>query len=99
MPTSIIKAMPSSSQAHGTLMNLVATGWALTSAFAGLFVICYLLSFVWPTSGLAHGWMGPVATHPDNFARTFVGGVVASAAAAWLTAVLCVPVYNRLIGC
>jgi hypothetical protein len=74
MPTSIIKAMPSSSQAHGTLMNLVATtGWTLTSAFAGLFVICYLLSFVWPTSGLAHGWMGPAATHPDNFARTFVG--------------------------
>ena len=38
------------------------------------------------------------ATHPDNFARTFVEGVVGSTVAAWLTAVLFVPVYNRMIG-
>ena len=98
MPTSTINTMPSSSQAHGAPMNLVATGWALTSALVGLFVICYLLSFVWPTSGLAHGWVGLFATHPDNFTRTLVEGVVGSGAAAWLTAVLFVPVYNRMIG-
>ncbi|MCG7392938.1 DUF5676 family membrane protein [Microvirga sp. ACRRW] len=98
MPVSTIETMPSSSQTRGTSMNLVATGWALTSALVGLFVICYLLSFVWPTSGLAHGWVSLLATQPDNFVRTFVEGVVGSTAAAWLAAVLFVPVYNRMIG-
>jgi hypothetical protein len=79
-------------------MNLVATGWALTSALVGLFVICYLLSFMWPTSGLAHGWVNLFAAHPDSFARTFIEGVVCSTVAAWLAAVLFVRVYNRTIG-
>jgi hypothetical protein len=98
MPTSTLETMPPSSRAHGISMNVVATGWALTSALVGLFVICSLLSFVWPTSGLAHGWVNLFATHPDNFARTFIEGVVGSTGAAWLAAVLFVPAYNRMIG-
>lgn len=98
MPTSTIETRPTPSQAHGTSMNLVATGWALTSALVGLFVICYLLSFVWPASGLAHGWVGLFATQPGSLVRTFMEGVVGSAVAAWIGAVLFVPVYNRMIG-
>lgn len=79
-------------------MNLMATGCALTSALVGLFVICYLLSFVWPTSGLAHGWVSLFATHPENPGRTLVEGIVGSAVAAWIGSVLFVPIYNRMIG-
>jgi hypothetical protein len=79
-------------------MHLVATGWALTTTLVGLFVICYLLSFVWPTSGLAHGWVSLFATQPDSPGRTLVEGIVGNAVAAWIGAVLFVPVYNRMIG-
>jgi hypothetical protein len=99
MSTSTIKTTLPTSQAHGTApMHLVAMGWALTTALVGLFVICYLLSFVWPTSGLAHGWVSLFATHPESPGRTLVEGIVGNAVAAWIAAVLFVPVYNRMIG-
>ena len=79
-----------------TPLNLVATGWGLTSALIGLFVVCFALSFVWPAGGGSHAWIRLFATDPDNLLRTLVEGVLGSAAAAWLTAVLFVPVYNRL---
>jgi hypothetical protein len=85
------------SDSRATLpLNLVAVGWALTSALVGLFVLCYLAAFVWPTSGLAHGWVSLFATQPGNVGLTLVEGIVGSGAAAWLGAVLFVPVYNRL---
>jgi hypothetical protein len=79
-----------------TPLNLVATGWGLTSALVGLFVVCFALSFVWPAGGGPHAWIRLFASQPDNVLRTLVEGVLGSAAAAWLTAVLFVPVYNRL---
>src|SRR4051812_22844139 len=97
MATVTTDRVPLGTGAHlRTPMNLIATGWGLTSALVGLFVLCDLLSFVWPTSGLAHGWIRLFATEPDNVARTFVEGVLGSAAAAWIGTVLFVPVYNRL---
>lgn len=78
-------------------MNLLATGWALTTTLVGLFVLCYLAALVAPALGLAHGWIGLFATQPDNLVRTFAEGVVGSAAAAWVATLLFVPVYNRLI--
>ncbi len=98
MPTSAIETLPSSSRAHGTSMNLVAMGWALTSALVEPVRDRYLLSFVWPTSGLAHGWVSLFATSPDSPGRTLVEGILGNAAAAWIAAVLFVPVYNRMIG-
>src|SRR3954465_7589294 len=62
-------------------MNLVATGWALTSALVGLFILCDILAYAWPTSALAHSWIRLFATEPDNMARTFVE---ASSATPWL---------------
>lgn len=79
-------------------MNFVATGCALTSALVGLFILCDVLAYVWPTSALAHGWIRLFATEPDNVARTFVEGVLGSAVAAWIAALLFVPVYNRFAG-
>lgn len=78
-------------------INLMATGWALTTTLEGLFVLCYLAALVVPSLGLAHGWVGLFATQPDNLVRTLAEGVIGSAAAAWVAAILFVPVYNRLI--
>lgn len=91
-------ALPAADAPQSAPMNLVAVGWAMTGTLVGLFVICYLLSLVWPTSGLAHGWIGLFATQPANPVRTVVEGIVGSAAAAWIATVLFVPVYNRMIG-
>ena len=99
MATITTDRAPSPLQARLTSpMNLVATGWALTSTLVGLFILCDVLAFVWPTSALAHGWIRLFATEPDNIARTFVEGVLGNAAAAWIAALLFVPVYNRLAG-
>ncbi|PVE24783.1 hypothetical protein DC522_09220 [Microvirga sp. KLBC 81] len=78
-------------------MSLMAAGWALSSALIGLFILCYLATLVWPTAGLAHGWIEIFASQPDNLPRSFAEGVIGSLAAAWITVVLFVPVYNRLI--
>ena len=97
MTTVTTDRAPSGTDAHLRVpLNLIATGWGLTCALVGLFVLCDALAFVWPTSGLAHGWIRLFATEPHNVARTFVEGVLGSAAAAWIAAVLSVPIYNRL---
>jgi hypothetical protein len=64
---------------RGTPMNLVATGWAPTSVLVGLSVICCVLSFIWPTSGLAHGWVdedwsdpGPLRTTALDLAQRLI---------------------------
>ncbi|WP_430914085.1 hypothetical protein [Methylobacterium sp. sgz302541] len=99
MATITTDRAPSSLQTRLTSpMNLVATGWALTCALVGLFILCDVLAYVWPTSALAHGWIRLFATEPDNIARTLVEGVLGNAVAAWIAALLFVPVYNRLAG-
>lgn len=79
-------------------MNLIATGCGLTSALVGLFVVCFALSFVWPSGGGAHAWIRLFASDTDNVVQTLIQGMLGSAAAAWLTALLFIPVYNRLAG-
>ncbi|TGD97705.1 hypothetical protein [Methylobacterium nonmethylotrophicum] len=79
-----------------TPLNLVATGWGLTSALVGLFILCFALSFAWPAGGGSHAWVRLFASQPDSLTRMFVEGVLGCAAAAWVAAALFVPVYNRL---
>ena len=55
--STLINPVSADDTPRSTRMHLKALGWALTSTLVGMFVICYLLSFVWPTSGLAHGWV------------------------------------------
>lgn len=81
-----------------TPINLIAAGWGLTCALVGLFLICFVLSTVWPAGGGSHAWIKLFASEPDNIPRTFVEGVLGSAVAAWLAALLFVPVYNRMAG-
>ena len=99
MPASTVDSTLQTSHPQTTSgMNLTATGLALTSALVGLFLVCYILSFVWPTGGLAHGWVDLFVSQPGNVAMTFVEGIVGNAIAAWLAALLFVPVYNKMIG-
>jgi hypothetical protein len=79
-------------------MNLVGTGWALTSALVGLFVLRHLAAFAWPTSGLIHGCVALVTTEAGNVARTFIEGVIGCSVGAWVVAALSVPISNRLAG-
>ena len=99
MPASTLHSTSASATEtrHISPLHLTAMGWALTTALVGLFILCLLSVLVWPTSALAHGWIRLFATEPDNLARTFAEGVLGSAVAAWITTVLFVPVYNRLI--
>ena len=78
-------------------LDLTAIGWALTITLVGLFILCYLAMFVRPSLGLAHGWIALFSSQPDNLGRTFVEGVIGSVTGAWISAILFVPVYNRLI--
>jgi hypothetical protein len=78
-------------------VNLVATGAALTITLVGLFVLCELAALVWPTAGLAHGWVRLFASEPEHVIRTFVEGVLGSIAGAWVATLLFVPAYNRLV--
>lgn len=89
--------LPATDEHRATPMSLAATGWALTTTLVGLFVLCYLAALLSPSLGLAHGWIDLFATQPDNLARTFAEGVIGSAAAAWVAAILFVPIYNRLV--
>lgn len=98
MSTSTLhNAVPAVDAQRAAPMNLLATGWALTTTLVGLFVLCYLAALVAPSAGLAHGWIGLFATQPANLVRTFAEGVIGSVVAAWVAAILFVPVYNRLI--
>jgi hypothetical protein len=99
MPLATSHTMLPHARVRGTSpLDLIATGWALTSALVGLFVLCYVASFVWPMAGLAHGWIRLFATEPDNVVRTLIEGIVGSVVAAWIAALLFVPVYNRVAG-
>lgn len=90
--------VPTAETRRTSPMNLMAAGWALTTTLVGLFILCYLVALVWPAAGLAHGWITLFASQPDNVLRTFAEGIIGSVVAAWVTTILFVPVYNRLIG-
>jgi len=77
-------------------LDLVAAGWALAIALIVIFITCDVLRYLSPNFGVANGWVALFATHPEHFAATLIEGILASFAAAWLAAVLFVPVYNRL---
>ena len=78
-------------------LDQVAVGSALASTLVGLFVLCDLAASLWPTAGLAHGWVRLFASDPANVARTIIEGVLGSIAGAWVATLLFVPVYNRLV--
>ncbi|MFO1151055.1 MAG: hypothetical protein U1E62_21985 [Alsobacter sp.] len=95
--TTIETRLAGSRAATTVRLDLVATGAALMATLAGLFVLCELAALVWPTAGLAHGWVRLFASDPANVWRTFIEGVLGSIAGAGVATLLFVPVYNRIV--
>jgi hypothetical protein len=85
-------------------LNIVALGWALSAALIVLFVICLVVSFIFPDLPASQGWAAwislfsvTVVDRPFTSARVWIDGIVFSLVFGWVTAVVLGLVYNRLI--
>jgi hypothetical protein len=76
--------------------NIVALGWGLSAALVVLYVLCWLAVLVVP--GLAHGWLALFSTAPIGSGTGLIAGIISSAVAGWITAVVLGFVYNSLLG-
>ncbi len=82
-------------QAHAPL-NIIALGWASSAALVVLFIICLAVALLFPLYP-AHGWVGLFSAAPTTSARVWIEGIVYSAAAGWVGAVVFGTVYNRFV--
>ena len=85
-------------------LNIFALGWALSAALVILFVICLVVSFIFPDLPASQGWSAwislfsvTVVDHPFTSARAWIDGIAFSLVFGWVTAVVLGLVYNRLI--
>jgi heme/copper-type cytochrome/quinol oxidase subunit 1 len=91
--------------AGGNPLNIVALGWAISAALIVLFVICLVVSFVFPDLPASQGWSAWIALfsvtpteHPLLSVRVWIDGIAFSLVFGWVTAVALGLIYNRLIG-
>jgi hypothetical protein len=85
-------------------LNIVALGWAISAALGVLFVICLVISFIFPDLPASQGWAAwislfsvTVVDHPFTSVRVWFDGIVFSLVFGWVTAVVLGLVYNRFI--
>jgi hypothetical protein len=88
----------------GSPLNIVALGWGISAALIVLFIICLVISFIFPDLPASQGWSAWIALfsvtpteHPFMSARVWVDGIVFSLVFGWITAVVLGFVYNRLV--
>jgi hypothetical protein len=77
--------------------DLVAFGWALSSALVVLFVLCEAAAMILPGWQLAHNWLMLFSTAEAGSFRNLIDGIVFSAVFGWITAAVLVSIYNRLV--
>ena len=77
-------------------VNIVALGWGLSATLVALFIVCALAAMLFPTLPVAHNWLGLFSAAPTGTAWNLVEGVFWSLVAAWFSAFIFGPVYNRL---
>lgn len=77
--------------------NIVALGWALSSALVVLFVLCLLVAVLFPDLPATHAWVGLFSAAPLDSVRVWIDGIVFSVVFGWVTAAVLGAVYNRLI--
>lgn len=94
----------STQTAVNTPLNIVALGWALSAALVVLFVICLIVSFIFPDLPASQGWAAwislfsvTVVDRPFTSPRVWFDGIAFSLVFGWVTAVVLGLVYNRLI--
>jgi len=85
-------------------LNIVALGCAISAALVVLFVICLVVSFIFPSLPASQGWAAwislfsvTVVDQPFTSVRVWFDGIVFSLVFGWVTAVVLGLVYNRLI--
>jgi hypothetical protein len=85
-------------------INIVALGWALSAALIILFVMCLVLSFLYPEVPASKGWEAWIALfsvtsieHPISSIRVWIDGIAFSLVFGWITAAIFGLIYNRLI--
>jgi hypothetical protein len=81
-------------------MNVIAMGWALSTTFVTLFVICLIAALIFPDWGTAQGWVAWIALFsnaPIASARVWIEGILFSIAFGWVSAVVFACVYNYFI--
>ena len=78
-------------------LNVVAFGWAISSALIVLFVLCLVAAIVLPGWTASHAWVALYSTAPPTSVRIWIDGIVFSLVFGWITAVVIGLVYNRLI--
>ncbi len=76
-------------------ISIIGLGWALSTALVVSFVLCLLAALFIPMRA-AHGWVALFSTAPIDSARIWLEGIVCSAIAGWITALLVGLVYNRI---
>jgi hypothetical protein len=77
--------------------NIVALGWALSSALVVLFVICLVVALVLPDWPATHQWVGLFSPAPLTSLRAWIDGIVFSVLFGWISAAVLGLVYNRLV--
>jgi hypothetical protein len=78
-------------------LNLVAFGWALSGALVVLLVLCEAAAMILPGWQLAHNWLMLFSTAEVGSFRNLIDGIISSAGFGWITAVVLVSIYNRLV--
>ncbi len=78
-------------------LNLVAFGWALSGALVVLLVLCEAAAMILPGWQLAHNWLTLFSAAEVGSIQNLTDGVISSAIFGWITAVVLVTIYNRLV--
>jgi len=86
--------MPARSTGYHPI-SFIGLGSAFSAALVVLFVLCLMATLFIPIRAV-HGWVALFSTAPIDSARVWVEGIVYSAIAGWITAVIVGIVYNRV---
>lgn len=73
-------------------------GAALGIALAILSILCWLAVLVFPTTPLAHNWLGLFSTAPVASVQAGLTAIIVSLIAGLFTGAVTASVYNRLLG-
>ncbi len=79
-------------------VNIVALGWALSTALVVLFVVCLVVALIVPDWPASHAWVALFSAAPLTSARAWIDGIVFSIVFGWIGAVVIGLVYNRFVG-
>ena len=78
-------------------LDLMAFGWALSSSLIVLLALCEVSQMLLPGSQLAHNWLSLFSIAEVGSLRNLFEGVITSAIFGWITTVVLVTIYTRLI--